>query len=104
LVYNVLKHEEFKKFSLIRLDEEDFLTHLIHDLYKRSIQSVIVEGGAQTLQAFISAGLWDEACVFTSPEKFQRGVKAPSISGILESNIKLQNDWVRIITPGKVMK
>jgi diaminohydroxyphosphoribosylaminopyrimidine deaminase/5-amino-6-(5-phosphoribosylamino)uracil reductase len=101
LVYNVLKHKEFKKFSLIRLDDEDFLTHLVHDLYKRSIQSLIVEGGAQTLQGFISSGLWDEACVFVSPENFQQGVKAPSISGIVESNIKLQNDWMKIVKPAR---
>jgi diaminohydroxyphosphoribosylaminopyrimidine deaminase/5-amino-6-(5-phosphoribosylamino)uracil reductase len=101
LVYNVLKHEEFKKFSLIRLDEENFLTHLIHDLYKRNIQSVIVEGGAQTLQAFISAGLWDEACIFLSPENFQDGIKAPSIAGAVESQFRIQKDWLRILKPVK---
>lgn len=101
LVYNILKHEEFKKFSLIRLDEENFLTHLVHDLYKRNIQSVIVEGGAQTLQAFISAGLWDEACVFVSPENFQDGLKAPSIAGVVESHVRIQKDWLRILKPVK---
>ena len=58
LVYNVLKHEEQKSVSLIKLGEEDFLSQLIQDLYKRNIQSVIVEGGAFTLQSFIDAGLW----------------------------------------------
>lgn len=31
------------------------------------VQSLIVEGGAQVLNAFIRTGLWDEARVFTSP-------------------------------------
>ncbi len=31
------------------------------------VQSVIVEGGAQVLDAFIGAGLWDEARIFTAP-------------------------------------
>lgn len=31
------------------------------------IQSIIVEGGAQILNTFIQAGLWDEARVFTAP-------------------------------------
>jgi diaminohydroxyphosphoribosylaminopyrimidine deaminase / 5-amino-6-(5-phosphoribosylamino)uracil reductase len=99
LIYNVLKHEEFEDFSLIRVDEEGFLMHLLHDLYKRNIQSVLVEGGAQTLQAFISAGVWDEACIFISPEIFRDGIRAPSISGSLESHIKLHKDWVKILKP-----
>lgn len=101
LIYNVLKHEEFRNFSLIRIDENDFLMNLIHDLYKRNIQSVIVEGGSQTLQAFISAGLWDEACIFISPQNFLEGVKAPSISGVIESHTKIHNDWIKVIKPGE---
>jgi diaminohydroxyphosphoribosylaminopyrimidine deaminase/5-amino-6-(5-phosphoribosylamino)uracil reductase len=30
-------------------------------LYDHQIQSVIIEGGRQTLQTFIDANLWDEA-------------------------------------------
>jgi diaminohydroxyphosphoribosylaminopyrimidine deaminase/5-amino-6-(5-phosphoribosylamino)uracil reductase len=33
-------------------------------LYDHQIQSVIIEGGRQTLQTFIDANLWDEARVF----------------------------------------
>ncbi len=99
LVYNVLKHEELKNYSLIKLEEEDFLTHLLHDLCTRNIQSLIVEGGADTLRNFISAGLWDEARVFISPQTFQDGIRAPVIHGSLESQVKIQNDWLRIFEP-----
>jgi diaminohydroxyphosphoribosylaminopyrimidine deaminase/5-amino-6-(5-phosphoribosylamino)uracil reductase len=95
LVYNVLKHEELHNISLIRIDEENFLTQLIHDLLKQKIQSVIVEGGAQTLQAFIDAGLWDEARVFVSPHTFENGIKAPQFSGVLENQSKMKNDWLK---------
>ena len=95
--YNVLKHEEHPNLSLVRIDEEDFLHHLIHDLYKRKIQSIIVEGGSQTLQAFIELGLWDEARIFVSPQSFQSGVKAPAISGVLENHFKIKNDWLKIL-------
>ncbi len=40
---------------------------LLQDLYSRGITSVLVEGGATMLQAFIDAGLWDVAVVETSP-------------------------------------
>ncbi|HYI76507.1 MAG TPA: bifunctional diaminohydroxyphosphoribosylaminopyrimidine deaminase/5-amino-6-(5-phosphoribosylamino)uracil reductase RibD [Chryseolinea sp.] len=96
LCYNVLKHEERTNISLLRIDEENFLTHLIDDLYKRKIQSVIVEGGAMTLQAFIDAGLWDEARIFVSPQTFQNGIKAPELSGILANQCLLKNDLLKI--------
>lgn len=45
-------------------DFPDLLSTLRHPSYR--MQSVIVEGGAQLLNAFIKAGLWDEARVFTA--------------------------------------
>lgn len=46
-------------------------------LYEKEIQSMIVEGGAKTLQRFIDSGLWDEANVFTGKTTFGDGTKAP---------------------------
>jgi diaminohydroxyphosphoribosylaminopyrimidine deaminase/5-amino-6-(5-phosphoribosylamino)uracil reductase len=48
-------------------------------LYHLDIQSVIVEGGGRTLQAFIDADLWDEARVFTGNVRFGKGTKAPGL-------------------------
>ena len=42
-------------------------------------QSLLVEGGAQTLQSFIDADLWDEAFIERSPMLLGSGVKAPQI-------------------------
>ncbi len=92
LLYNVLKHEEHKNLTLVRLDEANFISNLIHDLYQRSIQSVIVEGGAQTLQLFICAGLWDEAHVFVSDRTFEKGISAPLLNGKLISTQPLDQD------------
>lgn len=39
------------------------LKEILNDLYKRGIQSLMVEGGALLLQNFIDEGLWDEARV-----------------------------------------
>ena len=36
------------------------LPQLMEDLYQHNIQSLIVEGGRQTLESFIEGGLWDE--------------------------------------------
>jgi diaminohydroxyphosphoribosylaminopyrimidine deaminase/5-amino-6-(5-phosphoribosylamino)uracil reductase len=101
LCYNVLKHEEHSNLTLMRIDEENFLLHLLRDLYKRKIQSVIVEGGAQTLKAFIDAGWWDEARIFISPHTFGEGIEAPKLAGAINSLEKIKNDWLKIVVPGK---
>ena len=41
------------------------LSQLIEDLYQQGIQSLIVEGGRQTHESFLAAGLWDEIRVET---------------------------------------
>ncbi len=51
------------------------------------LTSVIVEGGAHTLAAFIESGIWDEAWVFEADKSFGAGVEAPAFRGgqIVES-------------------
>lgn len=46
-------------------------------LHSVGLQSVIIEGGRQTLQTFIDAGIWDEARVFTGEVLFGSGIPAP---------------------------
>jgi diaminohydroxyphosphoribosylaminopyrimidine deaminase/5-amino-6-(5-phosphoribosylamino)uracil reductase len=58
-----------------------FIEDLLQKLYTQRIQSVLVEGGAHTLQTFIDSGLWDEARVFTAPFSWEQGIKAPKIPG-----------------------
>jgi diaminohydroxyphosphoribosylaminopyrimidine deaminase / 5-amino-6-(5-phosphoribosylamino)uracil reductase len=49
-------------------------------LYDRNIQSVIIEGGRQTLQTFIDENLWDEARVFKANLYLENGIKAPILN------------------------
>jgi diaminohydroxyphosphoribosylaminopyrimidine deaminase / 5-amino-6-(5-phosphoribosylamino)uracil reductase len=95
ICYNVLKHEEHPNLSLIRVDEKDFIQHVVKDLYKQKIQSVIIEGGAQTLNLFIEAGLWDEARIITSARNFHQGINAPVISGKVELKQDIFGDELR---------
>jgi diaminohydroxyphosphoribosylaminopyrimidine deaminase/5-amino-6-(5-phosphoribosylamino)uracil reductase len=99
LCYNVMKHKEHDSLSLCRVDEEDFIKNMVTDLYKRKIQSVIIEGGAQTLMSFIEAGLWDEARIFISPKLFGKGIQAPEIKGQLITEELVMGDTLRWIKP-----
>jgi diaminohydroxyphosphoribosylaminopyrimidine deaminase/5-amino-6-(5-phosphoribosylamino)uracil reductase len=76
IVYNTIKNEELRNLSYVKIAD---INDIVRDLFKRKIQSLVVEGGAKTLQLFISSGLWDEARVFTSPLSFNFGVSAPDI-------------------------
>lgn len=99
LCYNVLKHEEKENLLLIRIEEENFITHLVKDLVKQKIQSVIVEGGAQTLQLFIDLNLWDEARVFTSSRLFHEGIPSPKLKGVKKAQEQIQSDALEIFYP-----
>lgn len=55
------------------------LNELMKELYKRGIQRLLVEGGAETLQRFIQASLWDEARIETAPLRIGSGVIAPQL-------------------------
>ena len=46
---------------------------VLADLYARGIQSVIVEGGRQVLDAFLQAGLYDEVRILRNPACTLRG-------------------------------
>ncbi len=47
------------------------------ELYGMGVQSLLVEGGQQTLQSFIDQGLWDEAYVEISSQTLGSGVPEP---------------------------
>lgn len=65
--------------TCVRLDfGKDLLPQLLDDLYGLSVQSLLVEGGRQLLDSFISAGLWDEVRVEQSPVVLGDGVPAPA--------------------------
>ncbi len=67
-------------------------------LHKHKIQSVIIEGGTQTLQTFIDANLWDEAKVFVGKNTFNKGIKAPILSAKITSQEKIKTDILKTYT------
>jgi diaminohydroxyphosphoribosylaminopyrimidine deaminase / 5-amino-6-(5-phosphoribosylamino)uracil reductase len=101
MCFNVVKNEQRNNISFVRLDEDKFLNQLIEYIYAEKIQSVIVEGGAQTLQSFIDAELWDEARVFVNSKCFENGIAAPKLHGEIKSTHEIQSDTLKFIFPKK---
>jgi diaminohydroxyphosphoribosylaminopyrimidine deaminase/5-amino-6-(5-phosphoribosylamino)uracil reductase len=65
--------------------EEPACLQIIRYLYIAGIQSLLIEGGAEVLNHFITNGLWDEARIFKGKGYFKGGVKSPAIKGKLLS-------------------
>ncbi|PKH66154.1 bifunctional diaminohydroxyphosphoribosylaminopyrimidine deaminase/5-amino-6-(5-phosphoribosylamino)uracil reductase RibD [Flavobacterium sp. ALD4] len=60
--------------------EKNMASQVTDAMYKHQIQSVIIEGGQQTLQTFIDANLWDEARIFKGNIHLIEGTKAPKLN------------------------
>ncbi|ALJ06880.1 riboflavin biosynthesis protein RibD [Pseudalgibacter alginicilyticus] len=65
-------------------------------LFKENINSIIIEGGAKTLQTFINENLWDEARVFIGTIQFKDGTKAPLLPKQSNSEEKITTDILKI--------
>ncbi|MDR0973952.1 MAG: bifunctional diaminohydroxyphosphoribosylaminopyrimidine deaminase/5-amino-6-(5-phosphoribosylamino)uracil reductase RibD [Prevotellaceae bacterium] len=62
------------------LVHEGTLDELMDSLHARNVETLMVEGGAAVLHAFLEADLWDEAVVEHSRVQLGAGVSAPVIS------------------------
>ncbi|NRA10969.1 MAG: bifunctional diaminohydroxyphosphoribosylaminopyrimidine deaminase/5-amino-6-(5-phosphoribosylamino)uracil reductase RibD [Crocinitomicaceae bacterium] len=80
IILNTKKSEILEGIEYIQLDEINPET-ILHTLYQKGIQSIFIEGGARTLQSFIDANLWDQACTIIGQRTFEDGTKAPVIIG-----------------------
>lgn len=87
--------KESTTFEVINF-EQAVARQVVDSLYKHNIQSVIIEGGLQTLQTFIDANLWDEARIFTGKITFGSGIKAPVITKTNSEKYKIEEDELTI--------
>jgi diaminohydroxyphosphoribosylaminopyrimidine deaminase/5-amino-6-(5-phosphoribosylamino)uracil reductase len=99
LVFNRIKTEFDGKIKYIALEDfERFVPqYILYQLYLQDIQSVIIEGGAKTLNSFIDAGLWDEARIFTGETVLNNGIEAPEVKGTIADEIFSGTDQLKII-------
>ena len=99
LVFNEIKTDIDGRIKYIALEDFDNFVpqYILFQLYIQDIQSVIIEGGATTLKAFINAGLWDEARIFTGNSSLGNGLKSPEIDGIITEKHPVGDDQLKII-------
>jgi diaminohydroxyphosphoribosylaminopyrimidine deaminase/5-amino-6-(5-phosphoribosylamino)uracil reductase len=97
IIYNLHKNEQNGNREYVLLDKQkDQLEQILSDLYRRNILSVIVEGGKQILEQFITRGFWDEARVFVGDKNFNRGIHGPALQAALHSRELILNDQLLV--------
>lgn len=64
----------------------------VEKMYKLNIQSVIVEGGKNTLEKFMEVGLWDEVRVLVGNQTWGSGLPAPKMPGIPQKTVTIDDN------------
>ena len=91
------KVSDIKKLIFQKIDfSENIVKQICDVLYKKEIQSIIIEGGTKTLQSFIDENLWDEARVFVGDSFFKTGLKSPDLDGEIIKEVFILNDKLTI--------
>ncbi|WP_025144768.1 bifunctional diaminohydroxyphosphoribosylaminopyrimidine deaminase/5-amino-6-(5-phosphoribosylamino)uracil reductase RibD [Pedobacter jeongneungensis] len=98
IIFNEVKTDVADHIHYIQMEDMHFYLaqKIAFQLYLMDIQSVIIEGGANILNQFLSANLWDEARIFTSSNSWTDGVPSPTINGNLKEHIQVENDKLSI--------
>ncbi|MFC4097015.1 bifunctional diaminohydroxyphosphoribosylaminopyrimidine deaminase/5-amino-6-(5-phosphoribosylamino)uracil reductase RibD [Euzebyella saccharophila] len=92
----IVEENTSENVSYQRIDfNENLAEQICEILFRNNINSVLIEGGAQTLKCFIDANLWDEAHIFIGNTTFKEGVKAPFISGRLVETRNIAGDQLK---------
>lgn len=74
------RNELTEKQEIVLLPDNNSIAFILDELYRRNIISVMIEGGADTLQRFIDHGIFDEIRIIKSKQvQFKSGRKAPQI-------------------------
>ncbi len=99
IVFNAVKSEWKDNVKYIELENFGLYLpqNILYQLYLMDVQSIIIEGGAITIQHFIDAGLWDEARILTAQYEWGSGIAAPKLGGRVLEKYRVANDELSIV-------
>lgn len=76
-----------------KIDFKNLPVEVVRICMEENLQSLIIEGGTNTLQQFINANYWNEARVFKSEIQLKTGIKAALLSNATQiSTQKIKNN------------
>ena len=77
IIFNSKIEKKIKNKEWIKFDGS--IKHLLDKLSEKNIQSIIIEGGSNVLNQFITNNIWDEAIQFIGNKNFEKGIVAPAL-------------------------
>ena len=86
---------EDKNFEIISTNRQLRVNEINDILFKKNIQSIIIEGGKNTLENFIKSNCWDEARLISSNKRLNGGMKAPKLDLKPSSSFYSKDDLVQ---------
>jgi diaminohydroxyphosphoribosylaminopyrimidine deaminase/5-amino-6-(5-phosphoribosylamino)uracil reductase len=97
LIFTQKQHPSSQNLTYITIDfSRNIWPQVFEELDKRSIQSVIVEGGLHTLSTLISGNYWNEIQQFITPKMLHDGVSAPTFDGHLISTSSIDGSLLNV--------
>lgn len=97
IVINNIKSTKVDKTTYLKADFNNLNQDILNQLYNRDILSLIIEGGAITINSFIEKNLYDEIRVFTTDKILKKGINSPELPDInlIETSI-INNDKLEV--------
>lgn len=93
VIFNQSLTKTIDNIAFVAIDfNQNTVTQILQKLKELNISSVIVEGGAFTINQFIQQNIWDEARVFTAPQTLVEGIASPMINRTFFQQQKIGND------------
>lgn len=106
IVFNTQSNSQEGSVRYVSVDPSNYLNEVLMHLYQNKIQSVLVEGGAQTHQQFFDSGHWDECRIITSKQMIiPVGIEAPKVPEMtLIKEEWLMQDFIQYYTNDAAIK
>ena len=97
IVFNNIKSTIVDKTTYLKADFNNLNQDILNQLYNRDILSVIIEGGAITINSFIEKNLYDEIRIFTTDKFLKKGVDSPKLPkvNLIKTSI-INNDKLEV--------
>lgn len=97
VIFNAVKDGSHGVVKYVKCLGDDFIPEILAYCHQQKIARLLVEGGAQVLNAFVNKSMWDQAYVIDTKKVLNTGIKAPNVHGHLVETIQLDEDIIRII-------
>ena len=94
-LFNNLKNQRKDNVAHIKVGKENFLSDILSFVYEQKWNSILVEGGASTINQFLEKNLWDEARVIVGKPQFGSGLRSPVLKQNAFSIVNFKDDIVK---------